>query len=72
MSFYIFFWGKTKKNFSFLQKKKSFPKNDNIFLPNQTERVQKKLRPPDWPQLRPPTGPETEVFFRLALDLQLQ
>ena len=29
-------------------------------------KYKKKLWPPDWPQLRPPAGPETEVFFSLA------
>ena len=31
---------------------------DNIFLPKK-----KELRPPDWPQYRPPATPETDFFY---------
>ena len=43
-----------------------FSKMDNIFLPNKNkcEKKEKKLRLPDWPQLRPPAGPETDLFLR--------
>ena len=44
-----------------------FQKMTIYFLPNQKRRErQNKLRLPDWAQLRPPGGPETEVFFSLA------
>ena len=55
--------------FSFLQKKKVFsPKMDNIFLPKKKNQGKKRRkRPPYWLQKRTPAGPETEVFFRVAL-----
>ena len=42
---------------------------NNIFLPNKKKKREqkiKKMRRPDWPQFRPPAGPETEVLFSLA------
>ena len=53
--------------FHFCKNKVFFFSKKNIFLPNAQKHVKKKeLRPPDWPQLRPSTGPETEVSFSLA------
>ena len=44
-----------------------FPKTFN-FLPKKKECENKKiLRQPDWPQFWPPTGQETNLFLRLAL-----
>ena len=54
--------------FYFCKKKYFFPKMENIFLPkNKIKEKKKKMRPPYWLQKRTPAGPETEVFFRLAL-----
>ena len=42
-----------------------FPKMDNIFLPKKINVKEKKeeLRPPDWPQLWPPAGQETDFYY---------
>ena len=41
---------------------------DNIFLPKKKIKgIKIKMRPPYWLQKRTPAGPETEVFFRVAL-----
>ena len=47
------------------------PKVDNIFQPNQKKNGKKKngkkLRPPDWPQLRPPAGQKTDFFLSVSI-----
>ena len=44
-----------------------FSKMDNIFLPNKKKRKKTtNLRPPDWPQLQPPAGQETDFFLLTA------
>ena len=40
-----------------------------IFLYMKKKMEKKKiLRPPDWPQFRPPTEQETNFFLRMALE----
>ena len=36
---------------------------DNIFLQKKKGKKINKLRPPDWPQYRPPATPETDFFL---------
>ena len=51
------------ESFFFIFAKKKIPKMDNIFQPSKKKCGKKKLQPPDWPQLRPPAGQETDFFF---------
>ena len=48
--------------FHFCKQKRMLKKMDNIFLPNEKRCGIFFLRPPDWPQLRPPAGQETDYF----------
>ena len=47
-------------SFLFLQKKKKFVFQTWAIFSYQTK---KEVWPPDWPQIRPPAGPETEGFL---------
>ena len=53
--------------FSFLQTSFFFSKNGQYLPTKQKEKEKEKdLRPPDWPQLRPPAGQETDFFLLTA------
>ena len=51
------------RDFSFSTFAKKINPKIDIFLPNKKNVEKKKLRPPDWPQSRPPAGQETNFFF---------
>ena len=48
--------------FLFLQKKKKKKKTTIFCLTYTKKKWEKNVRPPNWPQLRPPAGQETDFF----------